>query len=124
MDLLKELLESDCLITEEQLYEMARVQEADSGIPVHIYVSTKNVVHGAHGKRIKISNVPNTFSSADNFVVSITKEPKILAGKPRCSRAQQEDIFDWVKLNYSPLIKYWNNEYKSDALFFAAIKKI
>lgn len=123
-NLLKELLDADCLITEEQLYEMARVQEANSGIPVHIYVSTKNVVHGAHGPRIKISNIPNTFSSHNNFVVSISKEPSIKAGKERCSKFQLEDIFDWVKLNYVPLMKYWNNEYRNDAQFFAEIKKI
>ena len=103
---------------------MAHVQKANSGIPMHIYVSTKNVVHGAHGPRIKISNGPNIFSSHDNFVVSISKNPGVLAGKPKCSDSQVEDILDWVKLNYTPLLKYWNDSYENDAEFFADIKKI
>jgi hypothetical protein len=116
--------EATCLITESELYEMARVQEDDSGIPAIMYVSTKQVVKERHGPRIKISNIRNTFSDTDNFAVDIAKEPRVVAGTVKVKKDELEDIFDWVKLNYVPLMKYWNNEYRSDKLFYAEIKSL
>jgi len=130
MNILKQLLDlitinnDDCLISESQLNEMARVREIYSGIPYHIYVSTKLPVKGLHGPRIKVSNIKGTYSSTDNFVVTISKDPVNKAGTPKCSDVQLEDIKDWVKLNYKQLMKYWNKEYKNDDDFYAEIIKI
>ena len=121
---LDELYEEQCLITEQELYEMARVREADSGIPVEIYVSTQQPVMGRHGPRIKISNVKNTFSDSDNFALEISKNPVLRAGKMKLKSSEFEDIVDWVKLNYEPLMKYWKNEYSSDRDFYNEIKSI
>lgn len=121
---LEEIYEEDCTITERELFEMARVREADSGIPAEIYVSTKLAVRGRHGPRIKVSNIKNTFSDVDNFAIEISKNPTLKAGKSKLKLSVFGDIVDWVKLNYEPLIKYWNNEYKSDRDFYSDILPI
>lgn len=40
------------------------------------------------------------------------------------SQKDLNEIFDWIKLNYDPLIKYWNNEYSSDRNFYDELVKI
>jgi hypothetical protein len=121
---LKEFLtESDCIITEEQLYEMARIKQADSGLPYIMFASTKEYEPGRHWARIKVSNVPNTFSRNDNFSISIV-DPRVVAGHPKYPQTKVSDIIDWVKLNYEPLMKYWNEEYQSDAEFYNELQKI
>ena len=115
--------DEQCIITESEMHEMARVKEANSGINVMIYASTKNSVKQRHGPRIKVSNVKSTFSD-DNFAVTIEKEPRVVAGKVKIKNDDVENIFDWVKLNYSPLMKYWNDEYSNDADFYHELRSL
>jgi hypothetical protein len=121
---LDQLFEEHCIITEAELYEMARIQKRDSGINVMIYASTKDVVEGRHGPRIKISNIVGTFSDTDNFSVSIAHDPAIMSGRTKFSSSTVDDIFDFVRINYEPLMKYWNNAYESDSDFYAELKPI
>ena len=114
----------DCVITEDHGWEMSRIQEANSGIPNIIYISIKDMVQADHGPRIKICNVFDEFSRKDNFVVSISEYPQLLFGVPKCSDQHLEDIKKWVKLNYKPLMKFWNDDYECDADFYAEIIKI
>lgn len=116
--------EDTCVLSECEIMEMARVKESDSGIPVVIYVSTKQSVKERHGPRIKVSNIKNTFSDADTFAIDISKNPAPIAGKVKLKHDEVEDICDWIKLNYDALMKYWNDEYSSDAMFFAEIKSL
>lgn len=114
----------DHIITEELLYEMARVKPKDSGIRYIIFISTKEYTKQQHWARIKVSNIVGTFSSSDNFVVSVSKNPKVIAGTPKIKEDELNDIFDWIILNYAPLIKYWNDEYESDSEVYNDLKKI
>lgn len=116
--------EETCILFESEIMEMARVQKSNSGIPVMIYVSTKDAVKSRHGPRIKVSNIGNTFSEHDNFAIDISKHPRIVAGNVGVKKEIVEDIFDWVSLNYEPLIEYWNNEYLNDSDFYAGIKPV
>lgn len=116
--------EDTCILSESEIMEMARIKEQDSGIPVVIYVSTKQSVKEQHGPRIKVSNIKNTFSDSDNFAIDISKNPGPIAGKVKLKHDEVEDICDWIKLNYGALMKYWNDEYSSDAMFFAEIKSL
>ena len=118
------LCEQECVLTESEVYEMASIQPEDSGLKQLIFVSTKDYVGSSHWARIKVSNVYGTFSKEDNFVVSVDKNPKILAGKSKYTKDQLNDIFDWVKLNYEVLMKYWKNEFNSTKDFYLNLKKI
>jgi hypothetical protein len=115
---------NELFLTESQLWEMARVKPANSGLPWIIFISSKDYVQQRHWARLKVSNVKGTFSSNDNFSVSISKEPKVLAGKAKMDQAELDDIFDWIIINYEPLMKYWNDEYESDAEVYSDLKKI
>jgi hypothetical protein len=114
----------DHIITEEQLWEMARVKPAESGIPFIMFVSTKEYVKGKHWARIKVSNVPGTFASNDNFVVSIDKNPAVIAGTVKCKQHELQDVFDWIILNYETLIKYWNEQFSTETDFYNELKKV
>lgn len=114
----------DYMITEEELYEMARIQQANSGIPFIMFASTKLSVNSRHGPRIKISNVKGTFSAIDNFVVTIDHEPQLIAGTCKFKKSDLEDIIDWIKLNYDTLMKYWNNAYDDDVNFYHELVKL
>lgn len=116
-------LMNDNAITEEQLFEMARIKQADSGLPYVMFASTKEYEPGQHWARIKISNIPNTFSKDDNFSIAIIN-PRVVAGKPKYSQSKVNDIIDWVKLNHVPLMKYWNEEYDSDSEFYDALEPL
>ena len=122
---LAEIIPDDCIITESQLYEMARVKPANTGIQnVIMYVSTKEVVHNRHAPRIKVSNIANTFSKNENFVVTISPTPYIAAGVCNYDKDTLNDIFDWVIRNQEPLLKYWNDEYSDDSIFYSELKKV
>jgi len=114
----------ECTIVERELYEMARVQPANSGLPCILFVSTKTYVKGRHGPRIKVSNIPGTYSDFDNFVVTIAKPPLVVAGDVKFKKSVVDDIIDWVALNYDSLLKYWEDKYENDADFYAELKKI
>ena len=103
---------------------MARVQKKNSGLPQQIFVTTKDYGTGNYWARIKVSNIPGTFSKTDNFVVTISSRPEVVAGNPKYKQSELEDIFDWVKLNRSTLLKYWNKKYDDDADFYAELQKI
>lgn len=107
------------------LLEMAmRVKPANSGLRQVIWVSTKDHAKGRHGPRLKVSNVVGKFDDTDNFSVTLTKEPLIIAGRSKFGHSENEDILDWVKINYDPLIKYWEDEYEDDAQFYAELVKV
>ena len=114
----------ECTIVERELYEMARVKTADSGLPCVLFASTKTYVNGRHGPRIKVSNVPGTYSDFDNFVVTIAKPPVMVAGTPKFKESVVGDIIDWVALNYDSLLKYWEDKYESDVDFYTDLKKL
>lgn len=117
------LTESDCIITEDHLCEMARVKPTDSGLPFIIFVSTRDYGIGNHWARIKVSNIPGKYSKEDNFSISVDN-PRVVAGKPAYTHSKVQDIIDWVKLNHDPLIKYWNDEYESDVEFYHDLKRL
>lgn len=123
-ELFNRVPESECILTEDELWEMARVQKADSGIACIMWVSTKDYVNGSHGPRLKVSNIPDKFSRDDNFVVTISKQPIVVAGRPKYTQLKVEDIKDWIILNYNALIKYWNDEYEGDSDFYRELKKV
>lgn len=116
--------DNDYIISEEQLWEMARVKPADSGLSWIIFVSSREYAKQRHWARVKVSNIPGKFANDDNFVVSIDKQPAVLEGTPRMSKSELKDIFDWIKLNYDVLLKYWNEEFVSDAELYSKLRKL
>jgi hypothetical protein len=58
-------------LSEDELFEMANVTEETTGIKdVVIWIGPNPM---SHGKRVKISNIPNKISSSDCFTITIPK---------------------------------------------------
>jgi|688.fasta_scaffold83311_2 hypothetical protein len=58
-------------LSEDELFEMANVTEETTGIKdVVIWIGPNPK---SHGKRVKISNIPNKISSSDCFTITIPK---------------------------------------------------
>ena len=77
-----------------------------------------------HGPRIKVSKIRGKFDKHENFSVSVSHDPKIVAGtQGDVSSKELDDIFDWVKLNHDHLHALWH-EAISEAEFRKRIEKI
>lgn len=116
-------IDADIFLNEEDLCEMANIRPKDIGMNFTIFVSSKKYVGGSHGPRIKVSNLRDRFSKDDNFVITISKSP-IVGQNCKYKETEKSDLKDWVKLNYDVLMKYWNDEFESDADFLLALKKL
>lgn len=97
--------EQQKLLVEAEFMEMANLPPADTGLNYVIWIGE---VGGQHGPRIKVSNIKGKFAINDNFVISIAKEPINLTPKfTKVSIKDEEDVKDWVKLNYDVLLQLW-----------------
>ena len=93
---------------EDELFEMSNITPKRSGLQVSVWVREKN--EGLqHGCSIKVSNIAGKFSP-DNFSVSVTQNPKVIAGKCKLKKVVLDDIIDWVKLNRRPLLDLWESK--------------
>jgi hypothetical protein len=93
------------VLVEAELFEMANLNPADTGLNYVIWIGE---IGGQHGPRIKVSNIKGKFAKDDNFVISIAKEPVNLTPKfTKISIKEVDDVKDWVKLNYEVLMKLW-----------------
>lgn len=106
-------------VEEQMLWEMANIRPNDSGLERTIYISDENAPHGA---RIKVSALRDKMDVHNTFSITISDTPKVI-GKTDCSSKELEDIFDFIKINKTPLLKLWKREigYKE---FFLNMKSI
>lgn len=86
--------------------EMANLFPTTTGLERVIWFGE---VGGQHGPRIKVSNVKGKFSLTDNFIISVAKDPSVLTPRSvKIKSKELDDLFDWVKLNYSILMQLWS----------------
>lgn len=104
------------------MIEMANLFPSVTGLKIAVWFGE---VGGQHGPRIKVSNIVGKFSSTDNFVISVSKDPKVLT--PRSVKLKPneiEDIFDWVKLNFDTLMEMWALYESGDGDLVALLNKL
>jgi hypothetical protein len=105
MKLTELLIDAEDAILQAPMIEMANLFPTDTGLQYAIWFGE---VDGQHGPRVKVSNIRGKFAASDNFVISVTREPKILTPKSvKINIDDQTDITDWIKLNYDDLMKMW-----------------
>ena len=87
------------------LMEMANLFKSDTGLDYPIWIGR---VGGQHGPRVKVSNVLGKWRMNDNFVVSVSKNPRLLT-KDTCklTNTDLQRIYHWIKLNYDDLMLLW-----------------
>ena len=103
-------------LREQEEKELALLEMAptfypeDTGLKEFIWVSTKL---SSHGPRIKvyITNPPSK-----NFSVTISDNPKVVAGDCFVNNKELKKIFDFVIKHKDNLIGYWNSELTSKEL--------
>jgi len=91
---------------EDEVFEMANLSSARTGIDGIVFVSTQI---GRHGPRVKY--YLRAGRSQPSFSVSVGDEPKVLANslpQPVVNRMAPK-VFEWVKLNRAALLEFWNH---------------
>jgi hypothetical protein len=107
---------------ENELFEMSNIVPRRTGLAVSIWVREKN--EGLqHACSVKVSNIPGRFDPNDNFSVSVSGSPRVIAGKCKLKSQVLEDIIDWVKLNKEALLDLWESRIDIGD-FLESVKKI
>lgn len=111
-DIVDETIKS-ILDEEELLTEMSNLVKRKTGLPVIIWVddigNNRNNKH--FEPRIKIQNDYGDRANSNTISMSIDKNnPKILAGEPAIKQKDINQVKQWVKDNYEPLMEYWEGK--------------
>jgi hypothetical protein len=94
---------------------MSNLLPSKTGLPNSIYIWFSSGKGAQHGPRIKVSNVRGKFSQSSDFSVSVSSNPKVVAGSPDNFTIKEINlIFDWVILNKNLLLDYWKSEIITD----------
>lgn len=94
--------------SEIDLYEMTGVAPKTSGLGVHIWISSRS--KAKHGPRIKVSDSIGKFDPTDNFSMSVSHDPEIVAGTPRIHHGHLETLKDWIIMNHTHLHRIWHSD--------------
>jgi len=92
-------------LADEALFEMTNLPTARTGIRGVLFLST---AMASHGPRVKY--FAKTGKGQPSFSVSIAEEPCVLANSlpERVLNEAAPDVVEWVKLNRSALLRFWN----------------
>lgn len=86
------------------LYEMANLYPAETGLPMTVWVSPRG--HARHDVRVKVCRVHGPRMTIDDtVVVAVRPTPRLVAG--RLSLADMRLVADWLRLNEAALVDYW-----------------
>jgi hypothetical protein len=92
---------------ERDLYELANLYPADTGLPVTVWVSPRG--RARHDARVKVCRKPgNRMDADDTASVAIRPEPRLIAGRLRAEILGP--VEDWIRLNQAVLIDYWDGK--------------
>lgn len=105
---------------QEDLFLMANLRQKSTGLPMVIWVSECG--HTKHGARIKVSiNHNDKININETVSVSITEPPKIMAGQGLSNKDLQL-VTEFIRLNKSLLLDYWNSEIDTYDLITELVK--
>lgn len=91
-----------------QIDEMANLGKRTTKLPCVVYVSSKKGV--AHGPRIKVNADYSERWCGNSFTITISDNPRVIGNTFKIKQTDIEDITDWVKLNKTCLLEYWNEQ--------------
>jgi ribosome biogenesis protein Tsr3 len=109
-------------ISDEELMEMSNLSSKATGIEDVIIWVGPNPLY--HGKRIKVSNIPNKISKIDCFTITIPDLEIIgYVNSAFIDKKKLEKIKEFVKINMEVLSKYSDGEIFTDEMI-ALLKKV
>jgi hypothetical protein len=103
----------------DELYEMANLFPRTTGLPLTVWVSPRG--RARHDARIKVSLTPGRMDIGQAAVVGIRPIPRLIEG--HLAPADFDLIAQWIRLNESVLIDFWNETIDSAELG-ARLKRI
>jgi hypothetical protein len=110
---------------EEDVFDMANLGEAQTGVPGVILIST---AMGAHGPRVKYYLKAGRHQPS--FSVAVSPEPRVVANSlPERDLARMAaPVIAWVAANHEALARFWwdGPDWMNDQVqnFIAALKKV
>ena len=91
----------------EDLFEMANLYPATTGLPMTVWVSPKG--NARHDVRVKVNMTHgNQMNATNTAVVGLRPAPHVIAG--RLSADDERAVFQWASLNADALIAYWDGQ--------------
>jgi hypothetical protein len=90
---------------ETDLFELANLFPATTGLPMTIWVSPKGGAR--HDARVKVCLTPgNQMDASNTAVVAIWPSPKLMHGDLLAQDLAA--VTDWIALNAVALLEYWD----------------
>jgi hypothetical protein len=87
----------------EDLFEMANLYPATTGLPMTVWVSPRGAAH--HDVRIKVYMTHgNRMTIANTAIVAVRPVPRVVTGQ--LSSTDEQIVFAWVTLNEDALVAY------------------
>jgi hypothetical protein len=94
-------------IERDELFEMANLYPRTTGLPMTVWVSPRG--NARHDVRIKVNMTHGNQMTVDNTaVVAVRPVPHLIAG--RLSVDDERAVFDWIALNATAIIGYWDGD--------------
>ena len=92
-------------LDEDEVFDMANLSEARTGIPGVIWISTRIA---RHGPRVKYFERPG--GDQPSFSVTLADAPEIVANSlpDRVLARMSPRVIEWVRLNQAALLAFWN----------------
>ncbi len=94
-------------IESDELFEMANLYPRTTGLPMTVWLSPCG--NARHDVRVKVNMTHGNQMAVDNTaVVAVRPVPHLIAG--RLSADDQRAVFDWIALNATAIISYWDGD--------------
>ena len=91
----------------EDIFHMTNLSPRMTGLPMSVWASPRG--NARHDVRIKVNMMHGRQMTIENTaVVAVRPVPRVVAG--RLSPDDRRVVYDWIRLNYDPVIAYWNAE--------------
>jgi hypothetical protein len=89
----------------KDLFEMANLYPATTGLPMTVWVSPRG--NARHDVRVKVNMTHgNQMNIANTAVVAVRPQPRVVTG--RLLSTDEQAVFAWVTLNEAALADYWD----------------
>lgn len=98
------------------IYGMSTLYPSGTGLPVPIWIDDfgKDRNPNYNQPRVKVQNVGGDKVVDDFFVVSISKDPEVLAGTRKIHGKDWKRVRDFISTHYDVLMQHWNREINED----------
>ena len=97
----------------EDLFEMANLYPATTGLPMTVWVSPRDAAR--HDVRIKVNITHgNRMTIANTAIVAVRPVPRVVTGQ--LLSTDEQSVFAWVTLNEDSLGAYWEGRVDTGGL--------